>query len=143
MLKKTLPKLHLTVKDKTIISLMMIPALFCLCLGLYYWVRLIGVFAGDTWRFDLMPWYWRAMSCSLAVIYPIAACGLWTASRWGIILWAAAALYESGAYIFYAADFGRNWLILLLHIIFFSFYGLLLYALRENKNREGQTMVEY
>jgi len=143
MLKENLPRLHLTVKDRTIISLMMIPALFCLCLGVYYWVRLIGVFQGAAWRFDLMPWYWRVMACSLAVIYPIAACGLWTASRWGIILWLAGALYESCAYIFYAACFGHNFRIIFLHIVFLGFYAVLCYWLRLNKKQDNQTAVEY
>jgi len=143
MLTKSLPRLHLTLKDKTLVSLLIIPALFCLCLGIYYWVRLIGVFHEPAWRFDLMPWYWRVMSCSLAVVYPVAACGLWTASRWGIILWLAGALYEICAYIFYAADFGHNWLILLLHIVFLAFYGAIIHLLRQNKAAEAQIMAEY
>jgi len=143
MLNKYLPKLRLTAEDKTIISLMMIPGLFCLCLGIYYWVRLIGVFDGAAWRFDLMPWYWRVMACSLAVAYPVAACGIWSASRWGIVLWLLSAIYEFGAYAIYGREFGHNFLIIFLHIIFLSFYGALYYFLCQNKKVEQRTEAEY
>jgi len=141
MLIHKLPRLPLTVKDNTLLSLIIIPALFCLCLGIYYWMRLIGVFHEANWRFDLMPWYWRVMSCSLAVVYPVAACGLWTASRWGIILWAAGAFYEFCAYVFCSGDFGRNWLIIFLHVIFLCFYGAIMYLLRQNEAEKTQKFI--
>lgn len=137
-----LHKIYLPISDKYIVILMMIPALFCLSLGVYYWIRLIGLMPGQTWRFDLMPWYWRVMACSLAVIYPIAACGLWTASRWGIILWLAGALYEICAHVFYASYFGYNFFLIFLHIVFLSFYGMLCYSLLMNKRQAKQAKME-
>lgn len=144
MMKENLPGPPASGKDKIITLLLLIPALFCLCLGVYYWVRLVGIFPGDTWRFDLMPWYWRVLACSLAVVYPIAACGLWTASRWGIILWLACALFETCAYSLYSSYFGKNWRLIALHGGFLIFYAVLCYCLRlHDKKRDIQAVAEY
>ncbi|WP_074380675.1 DUF6163 family protein [Bartonella doshiae] len=70
-------------------------ALICLGLSVLYWIRLVGVFPGELWRFDLMPWRWQFLSATLAIIYPIALIGLWMYSPWGIILWCIAALTET------------------------------------------------
>ncbi|WP_254473992.1 DUF6163 family protein [Bartonella sp. B1098] len=70
-------------------------ALICLSLSIFYWVRLVGVFPGILWRFDLMPWQWQFASTILAILYPIALIGLWMYSLWGIILWCLAALIET------------------------------------------------
>ncbi|WP_332065565.1 DUF6163 family protein [Bartonella sp. CB189] len=69
-------------------------ALVCFSLGALYWLRLVGVFPGSLWRFDLMPWQWQFLSGTLAVIYPIALIGLWMYSPWGIVLWCIAAFTE-------------------------------------------------
>ncbi|WP_175869422.1 DUF6163 family protein [Bartonella gabonensis] len=69
-------------------------ALICLSLSIFYWIRLVGVFPGILWRFDLMPWQWQFASAILAILYPIALIGLWMYSLWGIILWCSAALIE-------------------------------------------------
>ncbi|WP_208437968.1 DUF6163 family protein [Bartonella taylorii] len=69
-------------------------ALICLGLSVFYWVRLIGIFPGVLWRFDLMPWQWQFASAILAVVYPIALIGLWMYSLWGVVLWCVAAFTE-------------------------------------------------
>lgn len=69
-------------------------AVYCLVVGTYYWVRLIGVFPGLLWRFDLMPWPWQAASVGLAILMPVAATGLWLRAPWGPVLWIAGALAE-------------------------------------------------
>ncbi|AGF75867.1 DUF6163 family protein [Bartonella vinsonii] len=70
-------------------------ALICLGLSVFYWVRLVGVFPGILWCFDLMPWQWQFASATLAVVYPIALIGLWMFSFWGIVLWCIAAIIET------------------------------------------------
>ncbi|KEC55093.1 DUF6163 family protein [Bartonella koehlerae] len=77
-------------------------ALICLGLGVFYWIRLVGVFPGALWRFDLMPWSWQCLSATLAIVYPIALIGLWMSSPWGIILWCIAAFSETLAMICYS-----------------------------------------
>ncbi|WP_336276806.1 DUF6163 family protein [Bartonella sp. CB178] len=69
-------------------------ALVCLILGAVYWLRLVGVFSGTLWRFDLMPWQWQFLSTTLAVVYPVALIGLWMYSPWGIVLWYTTVLIE-------------------------------------------------
>lgn len=70
-------------------------ALICLGLSIFYWVRLVGIFPGILWRFDLMPWQWQFLSATLAIIYPIALIGIWMYSLWGIVLWCSAAFTET------------------------------------------------
>ncbi|WP_375685189.1 DUF6163 family protein [Bartonella sp. TT110JLCBS] len=95
-------------------------ALICLVLGIFYWIRLVGVFPGILWRFDLMPWQWQFASAILAILYPIALIGLWMYSLWGIILWCVAALIETIA--IYYSDFIYQPFVPLFHgILFLAF----------------------
>ncbi|VEJ45355.1 DUF6163 family protein [Bartonella vinsonii] len=88
-------------------------ALICLGLSVFYWVRLVGVFPGVLWRFDLMPWQWQFVSITLAIVYPVALIGLWMYSLWGIVLWCIAAFTET--LIIYYSDYQ----------LFAAFYGIL------------------
>ena len=80
-------------------------AVIALLFAIFYWIRLVGVFPGELWRIDRMPWLWQVLTVVLSVIYPIAALGLWMRSLWGIILWFFAALTESLAFTLYSANF--------------------------------------
>ncbi|WP_455480027.1 DUF6163 family protein [Bartonella sp. B23] len=80
-------------------------ALICFGLSALYWLRLVGVFPGTLWRFDLMPWQWQFLSGTLAVIYPIALIGLWMYSLWGIFLWCIAAFTEILAMKIYYSNY--------------------------------------
>lgn len=62
-------------------------ALYCLAGGVYYWLRLIGLYPGLLWRFDLMPWQWQSACVSFAIALPIVAIGLWMRASWGAVLW--------------------------------------------------------
>lgn len=70
-------------------------AIALFCVGLAYWVRLVGVFDGPLWRFDLMPLQWRMAAPALAVLCPIAGVGLWMLVSWGIVVWVVVALIEA------------------------------------------------
>jgi Family of unknown function (DUF6163) len=71
-----------------------IVAIYCLVFGMTYWVRLIGIYDGPLWRFDLMPLHWQLASASLAALFPVAAIGLWMMVSWGPVIWLAAAAIE-------------------------------------------------
>lgn len=73
-------------------------AVLCLLFGLSYWVRLIGYYQGDLWRFDLMPPHWQVAAVSLAVLFPLAASGLWMLASWGPVIWFIAAVVETIMY---------------------------------------------
>ncbi|EJF88860.1 DUF6163 family protein [Bartonella tamiae] len=80
-------------------------ALICLIFGCMYWTRLIGLFPGELWRIDTMPMQWQTLCGALAVIYPVAAIGLWLRSPWGVILWIFAAFCESLVFTVYQSSF--------------------------------------
>jgi hypothetical protein len=72
---------------------------YCLLFGVLYWIRLIGIYPGDLWRFDLMPIHWQVVSVSLAVLFPFAASGLWMLSSWGPVIWFICAGTEAVMYL--------------------------------------------
>jgi Family of unknown function (DUF6163) len=90
-------------------------AVFCFYTGVTYWIKLIGYHAGPLNRFDLMPVHWQVAASSLAVLFPVAACGLWMVVSWGPVLWVAAALAEAVMYLGYPNLFGLNPVALIAH----------------------------
>ncbi|WP_455481350.1 DUF6163 family protein [Bartonella sp. B12(2025)] len=99
-------------------------ALICLGLSVLYWLRLVGVFPGVLWRFDLMPWQWQLLSGTLAIAYPIALIGLWMYSPWGVVLWCIAAFTEVLVMTMYHSDFNYQILVLLYGILFLILMAL-------------------
>ncbi len=71
---------------------------YCLLFGILYWVRLIGVYDGPLWRFDLMPVHWQVAAVTLAVFFPFAAIGLWMLASWGPVIWVICAVTEAVMY---------------------------------------------
>lgn len=98
-------------------------ALISLALGIAYWVRLVGLYPGEAWRFDLMPFYWRATAAPLAVLYPFAAVGLWAPASWGPVIWFAAALMEAVMYLGFPELFGDRPLLLGFHAVVLAAYA--------------------
>lgn len=99
----------------TFAGFLRVVALACLVAGLKYWIALIGVFDYPPWRFDLMPLHWRIAATSLAVLFPVAATGLWMTVSWGPVIWVAAAGTEVAMYGWFPCLFGHRPLILILH----------------------------
>ncbi len=91
-------------------------AAYCLLFGFLYWVRLIGFYEGALWRFDLMPLHWKFASASLAVLFPVAAIGLWMKVSWGPVIWLAAALVETLMFYGFPQLFGAHVLTLATHL---------------------------
>jgi hypothetical protein len=69
-------------------------ALGCLWYGLRLWGQMIGYTDGGALRFDLLPTDLKAANATLAVLYPVAAIGLWLRGAWGPVIWTAAAAME-------------------------------------------------
>jgi len=141
--EQKLPQIKTEMLNRLFSVFMALLALFCLGMGAFYWIRLIGVFPGDLWRFDLMPWQWRVLCAALAVFYPVAASGLWMGSRWGIILWLAGAVMESVCLTFYAGYFNWNVWIPALHVLFLVCYGVLNVLLLLSQPKKSPIAVEY
>ncbi|MBP0614518.1 DUF6163 family protein [Jiella mangrovi] len=83
--------------------------------GIFYWIRLIGVDAARLGRFDLMPIWWRIAAPALAVLYPVAGMGLWMTAGWGAVIWVLIAIIEVVMHLGFPDLFGENILGLVAH----------------------------
>jgi len=96
--------------------------IYCILLGLSYWMRLIGLYEGELWRYDLMPLYWRVAAVSLAILFPIAGAGLWMTASWGPVIWFICAASEVVMYIAFPEIFGWEPSVLIFHGLFAVIY---------------------
>lgn len=113
-------------------------AAYCLLFGVLYWVRLIGYYDGDAWRFDLMPVYWQIASVSLAVLFPFAAVGLWATASWGPVVWFCCAAAETVMFIGYPELFGFRYAIVISHAlvaVIYCVFRFLIYWQKRNAAR--------
>ncbi|MBO0661466.1 DUF6163 family protein [Jiella sp. MQZ9-1] len=85
------------------------------CVGVFYWIRLIGVAPERLGRFDLMPIWWRMAAPTLAVLYPVAGIGLWMTAGWGAVIWVLIVIIEMVMHLGFPALFGTNLLGLAAH----------------------------
>ena len=97
-------------------------ALYCLLFGVLYWVRLIGFYGGELWRFDLMPVHWRVAAVSLAALFPFAGIGLWMLASWGPVIWVICAATETVMYLGFPELFGHRWPIVASHGLVVALY---------------------
>jgi Family of unknown function (DUF6163) len=112
-----------TTAELTFVWFHRVIAAYCLMFGVLYWVRLIGIYDGPTWRFDLMPIHWQVTSVTLAALFPFAAIGLWMLASWGPVIWFLCAALEAVMYAGFPELFGDKRLIVVSH-----FCVALLYA---------------
>lgn len=116
-------------------------ALVCLIGGVYYWIRLIGLYPGMLWRFDLMSWQWQAACVSLAIALPIVATGLWIRASWGAVLWVLTAIGQALIYTALARYFEYSPLIAGLNLFLLSVYAAFRIALLMKGKRQLATPV--
>jgi hypothetical protein len=69
-------------------------ALGCLWFALMLWADLIGYGHNGAGRFDILSTDMKTARGALAVLYPVAAVGLWLRGPWGPVIWSAAASLE-------------------------------------------------
>jgi hypothetical protein len=113
-------------------------AAYCLFFGVLYWVRLIGFYPGELWRFDLMPVHWQVAASVLAVFFPFAAAGLWMLASWGPVIWFICAATETVMYAGFPNLFGERWPILIAHGVVALIYILFRIAIHWRKRRRRQ-----
>lgn len=113
-------------------------AVYSLMLGVLYWVRLIGVYDGALWRFDLMPVHWQVVSVCLAVLFPFAASGLWMMASWGPVIWFICAATEIVMYAGLPELYGSRLEIVVPHLAVATLYCAfrLVFFLRARKERD-------
>lgn len=113
-------------------------AFFLLLFAIGYWSQVVGL--GDqALRFDVAPNHWRVASVALLVLQPVAALGLWGASRWGVTVWLMTIAIEFAMFAIYPSLFGERPTLLMFHAVCAVFYlGALLYQWLDNQARLKQ-----
>jgi hypothetical protein len=112
----------------------------CAVFGLLYWVRLIGLYDGNLWRFDLMPLHWQVAAVVLSVLFPIAATGLWMTVSWGPVIWLAAAATEIAMYGVFPELYGFRPALVSFHVmaaIIFIAFRIVLFLEHRKRSERG------
>lgn len=113
-------------------------ALVALASGVYYWIRLIGIYPGLLWRFDLMPWMWQTATVALALLMPVAATGLWMHAPWGPVVWFVAAIGEIAIYSVFSDHFEYKPWTVAFNVICIIIYGIFRILLFLEKRRQSR-----
>jgi len=103
-----LPTAKIFLPDLLMTLFLRLVALGCLWYGLQLWSQLIGYTANGALRFDLLGTDLKAANATLAVLYPVAAIGLWLRGAWGPVIWAAAAAMEIAMHQIMIDTFGGD-----------------------------------
>lgn len=113
-------------------------ALACLVFGIQYWGLLTGYLLDGRARFDLLNLPWRVAGSALAVLFPVAALGLWLTVSWGPVVWLIAAGGQLVMYTVWPEIFGTNWLIVALNGAIMAVFAVLrtLLFLRRRRMRQ-------
>ena len=111
-----------TLTEMVFVWFQRIIAAYCLLFGILYWIRLIGVYDGPLWRFDLMPLHWQMAAVTLAALFPFAAIGLWMLASWGPVIWVICAVTEIAMYSLFPDLYGHRLLIVVSHLVVALFY---------------------
>lgn len=91
---ETLPRQRIYLPELLMTILLRMVAAACLWFAFRIWSDLIGYGAGGALRIDLLDNDQQAAVATLAVLYPVAAIGLWLRGSWGPVVWTVAAIVE-------------------------------------------------
>jgi hypothetical protein len=136
----TLPKRTLT--DILFVLFLRMVAIACLWFGLQYWSMLVGYSLDGQARFDLLDTPWKIAGAGLAVVFPVAALGLWLTVSWGPVIWVLAAGGQALMYGLWPAIFGYNPLIMMLHGCVALVYATFRAVLFVERRRRERVMVD-
>jgi hypothetical protein len=131
-------QLHPTLAESGFVWFQRMIAGYCLLFGVLYWIRLIGVYEGPLWRFDLMPVYWQVAAVTLAVFFPFAAIGLWMLASWGPVIWVICAVTETAMYFVFPNLYGHRLLIVASHLIVAAVYAAFRVLIHLQRRRAEQ-----
>lgn len=130
-----LREMHPSAIENAFALFLRVVAAYCLLFGILYWVRLIGLYDGSLWRFDLMPIHWQVAAVTLSVFFPFAAIGLWMLSSWGPVIWFICAVTEIVMYAGFPELFGSRPLIIVSHIVVALIYAAFRIVLHLKRRR--------
>lgn len=91
---ETLPRQRIYLPELLMTIFLRMVAAACLWFAFGIWSDLIGYGSGGTLRIDLLDTDQQAAVATLAVLYPVAAIGLWLRGSWGPVVWTVAAIVE-------------------------------------------------
>lgn len=128
--------------ERTFEVFLRLVAFGCLVAGLRYWGALIGLGGDAAARFDLMPLHWKIAASALAVLYPVAATGLWMTVSWGPVIWVVAAATEAAMFGAFPHLFGAHPMVLVVHGLVAVLYIALRLALAFERRRRAATFTK-
>ncbi|RWX75816.1 hypothetical protein EPK99_19230 [Neorhizobium lilium] len=132
----TAPKRTLT--EILFVIFLRLIAIACLWFGLQYWGMLVGYSLNGMARFDLLNLPWKVAASALAVLFPVAALGLWLTVSWGAVLWTIAAATQVLMYLVWPQTYGHNTLVPLLHALVAGLYVIFRLALWLEERRKAE-----
>lgn len=91
---ETLPRQTIFLPEILMTIFLRMVAAACLYYAFVIWSDLIGYGSGGAFRIDLLGTDQQAAIATLAVLYPVAAIGLWLRGSWGPVVWTVAAAVE-------------------------------------------------
>src|SRR5690349_12483380 len=91
---ETMPRRTFFLPELLMTILLRMVAAACLRFGFNLWSDLIGYGSHGILRFDLLDTDMKAAASALAVLYPVAAVGLWLKGSWWPVIWTLAAFVE-------------------------------------------------
>lgn len=112
-------------------------AAYCLLFGVLYWIRLIGIYDGPLWRFDLMPAHWQVAAVTLSVLFPFAAIGLWMLASWGPVIWFICAAAEIVMYAGFPNYFEQRPAVVVSHLAVAALYAVFRLVLYFQNRRQA------
>ncbi|MCF3639519.1 DUF6163 family protein [Rhizobium sp. TRM95111] len=137
---QTVPRVSLT--DTLFMLFLRLVAASCVWFALQYWAMLTGFSFEGKGRFDLLPATWRAAYTALAVLFPVAAVGLWLLVSWGPVVWVIAAATEIVMHEFYPSVFGINRALVIAHMataVVFVLFRIAVFLERRRQARQVRT----
>jgi hypothetical protein len=108
---------HRSITEILYLAFLRLVAVICFWFGLQYWAMLTGYSLGGNGRFDVVTVPWRVAGSALAVVFPVAALGLWLGASWGAVIWVIGAGLQIAMYKVWFTIYGQNTLVPVMHCI--------------------------
>lgn len=132
------PKTSLT--ELVFVIFLRLVALVCLFFGVQYWAMLTGYLLEGRARFDILTLPWRVAGSGMAVLYPVAAIGLWLTVSWGPVIWILVAGAQVAMYTVWPQIFGFQMSVVMLNAAIASIFAVLRIALWLERRRGIQAV---
>jgi hypothetical protein len=131
----TPPKPSLT--ELLFVVFLRLVALACLVFGIQYWAMLTGFLLEGRARFDLLSLPWRVAGSGLAVLFPVAALGLWLTVSWGPVIWVLVAGAQVAMYTVWPQIFGFHLAVVVLNAMIVVIFAIFRTALFLQRRRSA------